>query len=477
MRALAPQASTSTNSATRTQTQTVLSSLFTGDRWLLRHDVRVSTDLATAQQSVVAICRDLIQIDTRNWGQGESAGEADACDYVAGFLTTLGLSPLIVGPNSKRTSVICEIKGTDPTAEKMIIHTHLDVVPYVQDEWIFDPLSGEISDEVIYGRGAVDMKNGVAIVLSSLKYLLDLGWRPVADIKLAFFADEEAGGLLGSHWVVDNHRDFFEGVKYAIGEVGGFSTSLKDGVRLYLIETAQKGIAWMNLTAKGTAGHGSMMNSDNAIEKLNQALTRINNHDFPLTLHQSVKMLLEETAAVTDTEFDPADPEKTADLLIGLAKIVKATLRDTANPTMLNAGYKANVVPEEAMAVIDGRFLPGNQESFLTTIKDLAGPDIDITFQNLDVALSAPLTGTLIDKMTHAITQEDPAARVVPYMLSGGTDAKALSKLDISGYGFMPLLLPKELDFASLFHGKNERIPIASLQFGLRSFARFLKTL
>jgi acetylornithine deacetylase/succinyl-diaminopimelate desuccinylase-like protein len=233
----------------------------------------------------------------------------------------------------------------------------------------------------------------------------------------------------------------------------------------------------MNLTAKGTAGHGSMMNSDNAIEKLNQALTRINKHEFPLTLHQSVKMLLEETAAVTDTEFDPADPEKTADLLIGLAKIVKATLRDTANPTMLNAGYKANVVPEEATAVIDGRFLPGNQESFLTTIKDLAGPDVDITFQNLDVALSAPLTGTLIDKMTHAITQEDPAARVVPYMLSGGTDAKALSKLDISGYGFMPLLLPKELDFASLFHGKNERIPIASLQFGLRSFARFLKTL
>jgi acetylornithine deacetylase/succinyl-diaminopimelate desuccinylase-like protein len=434
-------------------------------------------ELAVAEQSVVKICRDLIQIDTRNWGQGESAGEAVAGDYVVDFLKTLGLSPTVVGPNSKRTSVICEIKGTDPNAEKIVLHTHLDVVPFVQDEWTLHPLSGEISDEVIYGRGAVDMKNGIAIVLASLKHLIDTGWRPVADIKLAFFADEEAGGLLGSHWVVDNHRDFFDGVKYAIGEVGGFSTSLEDGVRLYLIETAQKGIAWMNLTAKGTAGHGSMINSDNAIEKLNQALARISNHEFPLTLHQSVKMLLEETASLSNTKFDAQDPEKTADLLIGLAKIVKATLRDTANPTMLNAGYKANVVPEEATAVVDGRFLPGNQESFLSTIKDLAGPDIEISFQNLDVALSAPTSGALIEKMTQSITQEDPAARVVPYMLSGGTDAKALSKLDISGYGFMPLLLPKELDFASLFHGKNERIPISSLQFGLRSFVRFLKLL
>jgi len=478
LRALAPQASTSTNSATRTQNQTVLTSLIGCDRWPLGHDGLVSENLLLDDQDlVVDICRALIQIDTQNWGQGEATGELAAAEYVANFLREVGLSPFIVGPDSKRSSVLCEVKGLDSEAEKIVIHAHLDVVPFVKSEWDFSPLSAEVSDQVIFGRGAVDMKNGIAIVLASLKNLLSSGWRPQADIKLAFFADEEAGGLLGSHWVVDNHRDFFDGVRYAIGEVGGFSTSLKDGVRLYLIETAQKGIAWMNLTAKGTAGHGSMINTDNAVKKLTQALARINDHKFPITLHESVKTLLSETAEITNTTFDPNDPEKTADLLIGLAKIVKATFSDTANPTMLNAGYKANVVPDKASAVIDGRFLPGNQDTFLATMKDLAGTEIDISFQNLDVALSAPFSGSLVEKMTQAICLEDPAARVVPYMLSGGTDAKALSKLNILGYGYMPLLLPKDLDFASLFHGKNERIPISSLQFGQRTFTRFLKTI
>jgi acetylornithine deacetylase/succinyl-diaminopimelate desuccinylase-like protein len=426
---------------------------------------------------VTKMCQELIAIDSRNWGLGEATGENAIANYVLDYLKGLGLNPTLIGPDAKRSSVICEIKGTDPTAEIIIIHAHLDVVPFDDDEWLVPGLSGEIVDDCIYGRGAVDMKNGIAMILSALSVLLRNSWKPKADIKLAFFADEEAGGILGSHWVVDNHQDFFEGAKYAVGEVGGFSTSLADGVRMYLIETAQKGIAWMNLKATGTAGHGSMINDENAVVKISQALERINNHEFPITLHESVKLLLQETADITKTSFDPNDPEKTADLLVGLSKIVKATLRDTANPTMLSAGYKANVIPSEANAVIDGRFLPGNQVSFVETIKSLAGEDIEVTFQNLDVALAAPFSGSLIEHMVDAIKIEDPAAKVVPYMLSGGTDAKALSKLGVIGYGFMPLLLPRELDFAALFHGKNERIPIESLRFGLRTFCRFLAKL
>jgi acetylornithine deacetylase/succinyl-diaminopimelate desuccinylase-like protein len=440
-----------------------------------RHDGVVEikfSDQDLAQ--VVKVCQDLIAIDSRNWGLGEATGEAEAADYVANHLKSLGLNPIKLGPDSKRTSVLCEIKGKDSNAEKTIIHAHLDVVPFNEEEWAAHPLSAEIIDGAIYGRGAVDMKNGIAMVLTSLGVLLKNSWKPNGDIKLAFFADEEAGGILGSHWVVDNHPEFFTGAKYAVGEVGGFSTSLSDGVRLYLIETAQKGIAWMNLKAKGTAGHGSMINSDNAVLKISQAVERISNHEFPLTLHESVKHLLLETAEITKTDFDAKDPEKTADLLIGLSKIVKATLRDTANPTMLAAGYKANVIPSEASAVIDGRFLPGNQESFVETIKTLAGDQVEVSFQNLDVALNAPFSGSLIENMINAISIEDPAARVVPYMLSGGTDAKALSKLGVMGYGFMPLMLPRDLDFAALFHGKNERIPTQSLQFGLRAFCRFL---
>lgn len=429
------------------------------------------------EEKVVEICRELIQIDSRNWGLGESSGERAAADYVFEKLTQMGLSPVRVGPSPDRSSVLCEVVGKNPHAEKIVLHAHLDVVPFDESEWLYHPLSAEVVDDVIYGRGAVDMKNGVAMILAALAELTKNNWQPNQSLLLAFFADEEAGGILGSHWVVDNQRDFFEGAKFAVGEVGGFSTSLAGGVRLYLIETAQKGIAWMKLNAKGTAGHGSMINNDNAVTEIAGAVSRISSHKFPLTLHESVLTLLEETAVITKTEFDPKDPEKTADLLIGLSKIVRATLRDTANPTILSGGYKANVIPSEASAVIDGRFLPGNQNDFISTIKSLAGEKIDIEFQNLDVALSAPFDEEIVNSMIEAISAEDPAARVVPYMLSGGTDAKALSKLNIAGYGFMPLQLPNDIDFASLFHGKNERVPISSLQFGVRTFKRFLASL
>lgn len=429
------------------------------------------------EEEVVEICRELIQIDSRNWGLGESSGEDKAADYVFEKLTAMGLNPIRLGPSPQRTSVLCEVVGKNNELEKIVLHAHLDVVPFDESEWLFHPLAAEISDDVIYGRGAVDMKNGVAMILAALKDLISSAWQPERTLLLAFFADEEAGGILGSHWVVDNHRDFFEGAKFAVGEVGGFSTSLSGGIRLYLIETAQKGIAWMKLNAKGTAGHGSMINKDNAVTEIAKAIVRISNHKFPLSLHESVLSLLEQTAEITNTIFDPKDPEKTADLLMGLSKIVKATLRDTASPTLVSGGYKANVIPSQASAVIDGRFLPGNQNDFIATMKSLAGEKIDIEFENLDVALSTPFDGQIVRNMIEAISVEDPAARVVPYMLSGGTDAKALSKLNISGFGFMPLQLPNDLDFASLFHGKNERIPISSLKFGVRTFKRFLEKL
>lgn len=437
----------------------------------------VSRQDGTVEEAVVNICRDLIQIDSRNWGLGESSGEDNVAQYVYEKLKKLGLSPTLVGPDKKRTSVLCELRGSDKNLDKILIHAHLDVVPYEEQDWTFHPLSAEIHDDIIYGRGAVDMKNGVAMILAVLENLIENKFQPKATLLFAFFADEEAGGLLGSHWVVDNQQDFFEGAKFAIGEVGGFSTSLAGGIRMYLIETAQKGIAWMQLQSKGNAGHGSMINTNNAVSEIAKAVTRIANHKFPISLHESVRQLLTETAELSGTVFDPNDPEATAELLTGLSKIIKATLRDTANPTMLQAGYKANVIPQEAQAVIDGRFLPGNQDEFINTIKQLAGDKVNVEFQNLDVALSASFEEPLVKKMIEAIAVEDPAAKVVPYMLSGGTDAKALSKLKIQGYGFMPLQLPTDLDFASLFHGVDERIPISSLQFGARTFKRFLSSL
>jgi acetylornithine deacetylase/succinyl-diaminopimelate desuccinylase-like protein len=433
------------------------------------------TDINTLEENVVKICADLIKIDTTNFGNNESVGENIAAEYVSEFLNALKIENKIVGPDNKRCSVLARIQGTNNELSDLVLHGHLDVVPVEKEKWTKDAFAAVIEKDLLWGRGAVDMKNGNAMILGSIAQLIKEGWKPKRNITIAMFADEEAGGKYGSHYVVNNHGEYFDNASEAVGEVGGFSHTLSNGVRLYLIETAQKGIAWMKLTAKGTAGHGSMINSDNAISKISRAINSLTNYKFPITLRDAVLHLLQETAHATNQQFDPKDPEKIILQLGTLAKLVSATTKNTVNPTMLNAGYKVNVIPGEASAYVDGRFLPGNQESFLNEIKTIVGEEIDVEAETFDVALEAPFENDLVSKMITSLEKEDPLAKVVPYMLSGGTDAKAMSKFGIKAYGFTPLMLPNDLDFTSLFHGHDERIPIDSLKFGARTMYRFLK--
>ncbi len=435
------------------------------------------TDINTLEENVVKICSDLIKIDTTNYGNNESVGENLAAEYVSEFLNNLKIENKVVGPDNKRCSVLARIEGNNKDLPDLVLHGHLDVVPVEKEKWTKEAFNAIIDKDLLWGRGAVDMKNGNAMILGSIAHLIKEGWKPKRNITLAMFADEEAGGKYGSHFAVNNYGQYFENATEAVGEVGGFSHTLSNGVRLYLIETAQKGIAWMKLTAKGTAGHGSMINSDNAISKISKAINSLTNHKFPITLKDAVFQLLQETAKATNQQFDPKDPEKIILQLGSLAKLVSATTKNTANPTMLNAGYKVNVIPGEANVYVDGRFLPGNQDSFLNEIKSIVGEEIDVQAETFDVALEAPFENELVNKMITALEQEDPLAKVVPYMLSGGTDAKAMSKFNIKAYGFTPLMLPNDLDFTSLFHGHDERIPIKSLKFGARTMYRFLKTI
>lgn len=435
------------------------------------------SNTADLENRVVQYCQDLIRFDTTNFGNAKSNGETKAAEYVSNVLDELNIDYKIVGPDKQRTSVVASIEGTDKNLPGIVLHGHLDVVPVERDKWSKPAFEAIIDQNMIWGRGAVDMKNGNAMILASLYELIKSGWKPKRTISLIFFADEEAGGLFGSHYVTKKYPEYFENATEAVGEVGGFSHTLSNGVRMYLIETAQKGLAWMKLTAKGTAGHGSMTNNDNAINKISTAITNLSAHKFPITIKDSVRGLLEETAIAHGMKFDENDPEKVVALLGTLAKLVSATLSDTANPTMLSAGYKVNVIPGEATAYVDGRFLPGNSDTFLKEIKTVVGKDISVEAETLDVALEAPFKSGIVESMINALSIEDPVAKVVPYMLSGGTDAKAMSKFGIKGYGFTPLLLPNDLDFTSLFHGHDERIPISSLQFGARTMHRFIKVL
>ncbi len=435
-----------------------------------------SAAVPDAEAEVVDLCADLIRIDSTNAGDSpDTVGEAAAAEYVEHLLREVGLEPeRFSTSSSRRQGVVVRIPGRDRARPALLLHGHLDVVPARAGDWAVDPFAGEIVDGMLWGRGAVDMKDMDAMILSIVRSWARSGTQPDRDVVVLFLPDEEAGGHHGGHWLVEHRPDLFTGVSEAIGEVGGFSLTVRDDLRLYLIQVAEKGIAWMKLTAIGQAGHGSMLSDDNSVTRLCQAVARIGAHQFPVRVTPTVEAFLAELSQAIGVELDPHDMETTLARLGPLARIIGATLSNTVNPTMLQAGYKQNVIPGEASAWVDGRFLPGHEEEFFTEIDALLAGDAVREFVTHDVALEAPFEGATIDAMAAALRAEDPYARAVPYMLSGGTDAKSFSRLGIRGYGFAPLLLPPDLDFGGMFHGVDERVPVDALRFGVRVLNRFL---
>ncbi|MEV6931325.1 M20/M25/M40 family metallo-hydrolase [Dactylosporangium sp. NPDC051485] len=429
---------------------------------------------STAADEVAALTSDLIRIDTTNTGDPATlAGERVAAEYVAEKLAEVGFEPHYVESGPGRGNVVARLAGADPGRGALLVHGHLDVVPADPAEWSVHPFSGEIRDGYVWGRGAIDMKHMVAMTLAVARQFKRDGTVPPRDIVLAFLADEEAGGFHGARWLVNHRPDLFDGVTEAVSEVGGFSLTLADGVRAYLVETAQKGIMWLRLKVRGTAGHGSMVHTDNAVAKLAAAVARLDAHRFPIVLTGATREFLEGVAELTGVPFDPDDPETAVARLGSVARLIGATLRDTANVTMFNAGYKTNVVPSLAEATVDGRMLPGREAAFEKTLAEVLGPDIEMDWDQLP-PVETTFDGRLVDAMTSAISAEDPGARLLPYMLSAGTDAKSFQLLGIRNFGFAPLRLPPELDFTSLFHGVDERVPVEGLEFGTRVLSRFL---
>nr|BFE61101.1 M20/M25/M40 family metallo-hydrolase [Dactylosporangium thailandense] len=429
---------------------------------------------ASAVDEVAALTSDLIRINTTNTGDPATlAGERVAAEYVAEKLAEVGFEPQYVESGPGRGNVVVRLAGADPGRGALLVHGHLDVVPADPAEWSVHPFSGEIRDGYVWGRGAIDMKHMVAMSLAVARQFKRDGTVPPRDLVFAFLADEEAGGFNGARWLVQHRPELFAGVTEAISEVGGFSLTLGDDVRAYLVETAQKGIMWLRLKAAGTAGHGSMVHTDNAVAKLAAAVARLDAHRFPIVLTGATREFLEGVAELTGVPFDPDDPEAAVARLGSVARLIGATLRDTANVTMFNAGYKTNVVPSLAEATVDGRMLPGREDVFAKTLAEVLGPDVELDWDQLP-PVETTFDGHLVDAMAAAISAEDPGARLLPYMLSAGTDAKSFQLLGIRNFGFAPLRLPPGLDFASLFHGVDERVPVDGLEFGVRVLTRFL---
>jgi acetylornithine deacetylase/succinyl-diaminopimelate desuccinylase-like protein len=421
------------------------------------------------------IARDLIRFDTSNFGSGKSNGETEAAEYVAAYLENLGLTPTLFDAAPRRTSVVTRIAGRDSTKPALVVHGHLDVVPADAENWSVDPFEGVVKDGMLWGRGAVDMKNMDAMILTSLSDILGSGEQPERDLVVGFFADEENGGAFGSHYLVNEHPELFAGATEAISEVGGYSVDL-NGKSAYLVQTAEKAMLWIQLIARGPAGHGSLMHPQNAVTRLAEAVARLGRHEWPLRLTRTTDELLTKVAAILETDITKVGHEQVAIATGNSSKFILATLRTTANPTVLTAGYKHNVVPDRASALIDVRTAPGDEAATLAAIAEIVGPDIEIVVSHQDIGLETTLDGDLADHMTLSLLRFDPGAHVLPYMLSGGTDNKALAKLGIRGFGFAPLKLPRDFDFPSMFHGVDERVPLDALVFGRAVLTDLLRT-
>jgi len=431
--------------------------------------------LTEAGAEAAHLAADLIRIDTTNRGGGD-ANERPAAEYVAARLAEAGADPVLLESAPGRANVVARVCGSDPDSPALLLHGHLDVVPADPASWSVHPFSGEIRDGVLWGRGAVDMKNADAVLLAVVRLWARTGRRPRRDVVLAFTADEEDTTAFGSQWLVERHPGLFDGCTEAVGESGAFTFHAGDGQRLYPVASAERGTAWMKLTARGRAGHGAKPNPDNAVVRLSAAMARIGAHPWPVRLIPTVRAAIDAIAAASGRPAPDGELEA-EELLARLgpaAALVAGTIRNSANPTMLQAGYKINVIPDEAVGYVDGRVLPGAEDGFAATLEELTGPDVAWEYVHEGVSLEAPLDAPVMASMARALLAEDPGAVVVPYCMSGATDAKQFARLGMACYGFTPLVLPDGYDYYAMFHGTDERIPLSALAAGVRIMDQFL---
>ncbi|MFJ1990209.1 M20/M25/M40 family metallo-hydrolase [Streptomyces asiaticus] len=433
---------------------------------------------AQALEEVVRFTSDLIRIDTTNRGGGDCS-ERPAAEYVAEMLGDVEIEPTLLERSPGRTNVVARIEGSDRSAPALLVHGHLDVVPAEPADWTVHPFSGEVRDGVVWGRGAIDMKDMDAMVLAVVRAWARTGVRPRRDIVLAFTADEEDSAAWGAGFLADRHAELFEGCTEGISESGAFTFHAGSGMRIYPIAAGERGTAWLKLTAHGRAGHGSKVNRDNAVSRLAAAVARIGEHSWPVRLTPTVKSALTELAALQGIPAEVDAPDFDVDALLAklgpAAALIEPTVRNSTNPTVLEAGYKVNVIPGSATAYVDGRMLPGGEEEFHDTLDRLTGPDVEWEFHHRERPLEAPIDTPTYRAMRAAVEHFDPGARAVPYCMSGGTDAKQFSRLGIAGYGFSPLRLPEGFDYQALYHAVDERVPVEALHFGVRVLDRFLK--
>jgi acetylornithine deacetylase/succinyl-diaminopimelate desuccinylase-like protein len=443
------------------------------------HSALEQVDWEQEGRAVVELLRALLRFDTTN----PPGNEAECVEFLADTLRGVGVEPEVLSAASGRANLVARLPGGDGGAAPLLLNGHVDVVAAEAGRWRHPPFAGEVHDGVIWGRGAVDMKQMVAMSVATVGLLARLGVPLRRELKLAAVADEEAGCAFGSQWLVDHHPDKVR-AGHALGEVGG-ATFYLGGRPFYPIQVAEKGIAWLRASATGATGHGSIPHDDNAVVRLSEFLARVGRRRLALRASPEARRFLEALTGLQGRAGRAALPlllhPRWSNLVLrrgvrnpGLARLLSAVLRNTASPTVVHAGSKVNVIPGRAEAELDGRIAVGSSEAeLLAELRALAGPGIELEL----LGPSRPPTVTppgdeLFDLLAGVVAEHHPGAVAVPTITPGFTDAKFWSQLGTACYGFAPVRLERGgPDFAAMFHGDDERLPVVGLQAGLRMLA------
>lgn len=437
----------------------------------------MKTDETPIYERPVELLQALVRYDTTN----PPGNERDCMLYIQGLLDKAGIPTQLLGRIPERPNLIARLKGQG-SAPPLLLYGHLDVVTTQDQPWTRPPFAGEIVNGYLWGRGALDMKGPVAMMLAAFLKAKAEGASLPGDVIFAAVTDEENGGDFGAGYLVTEHPDLFQDVRYALGEFGGFNLNVS-GVRVYPIMVGEKQICWMKATFRGPGGHGSIPVRDGSMAKLGRALRALDRRKLPIHITPPVRSMFEAVAEVLPGVtgqvirqiLNPAFTDLVLKALGSRGTLFAPLVRNTISPTMVRASEKMNVIPAQVELGLDGRMLPGlKPEVMLAEVQQLLGKDAEIELIRSDPGPAEANMG-LFDTLGSILIESDPDAKPIPYVMMGVTDARWLSKLGIQTYGFTPMQLPADFNFMQAAHAADERIPVETINFGVQALYKALQ--
>ncbi len=426
---------------------------------------------------VAELLQKLIRFDTTNPPGNESLCAA----YCRDVLVDAGIASDLLGDDPDRLNVVSRLPGRGD-APPLLLYGHIDVVPTAAQPWDVPPFEGRLQDDYVWGRGALDMKGGVAMMMDAFIRAHQEDANLPGDVVLALVSDEEAGGNTGAAWLAHSRPELFEGVRYAVGEFGGFSKTYR-GRKFYMVQVAEKQGCRVQAVARGPGGHGSLVHHDTAPTRMSQFLVKLDRTPLPFHVHPVTRMMIEAMAGrlpLADGTFlrlllNPAFTGRMLRRMGAVGREMEPLFRHTANATVIAGGEKTNVIPSEVTVTLDCRMLPGyDAEDLLGELQNIAGPDIElqaVRFEPKPWVLNMGLFDTLSD----IIREQDAEGVSVPMLMPAGTDGRHFAALGIQTYGWMPMNLPADFDFLKTIHAANERVPVSVLEFGARALFQLLQ--